>query len=63
MRLMRFDWWSVFGSMEEHGDCNMCFDTDSDTAERKDGTKCNIKWTQEEVSEGRLSRSFIIVLT
>lgn len=38
-------------SMEEEGDSNMCIDTDSDTAEKKDGTKCKVKWTQEEVSE------------
>lgn len=38
-------------SMEEEGGCNMCIDTDSDTAEKKDGTKCKVKWTQEEVSE------------
>ncbi|XP_030589655.1 v-myb avian myeloblastosis viral oncogene homolog-like 2a [Archocentrus centrarchus] len=34
--------------MEEEGDNNLCFDTDSDFAENKDGSKCNIKWTQEE---------------
>ncbi|XP_045912920.1 v-myb avian myeloblastosis viral oncogene homolog-like 2a isoform X2 [Micropterus dolomieu] len=35
-------------SMEEEGDSNLCVDTDSDTAEKKDGTKCKVKWTQEE---------------
>ncbi|GAA6220069.1 uncharacterized protein LOC108891641 isoform X1 [Lates japonicus] len=35
-------------SMEEEGDSNLCIDTDSDTAEKKDGTKCKVKWTQEE---------------
>ncbi|XP_049437820.1 v-myb avian myeloblastosis viral oncogene homolog-like 2a isoform X5 [Epinephelus fuscoguttatus] len=37
-------------SMEEQGDCNMCNDTDSDTADgtKNDGTNCNVKWTQEE---------------
>lgn len=39
--------------MEEEGDSNLCIDTDSDTAEKKDGTKCKVKWTQEEVSEER----------
>lgn len=41
--------------MEEQGDCNMCNDTDSDTADgtKNDGTNCNVKWTQEEVSEKR----------
>ncbi|XP_071331760.1 v-myb avian myeloblastosis viral oncogene homolog-like 2a isoform X2 [Trachinotus anak] len=34
--------------MEEEGDSNLCIDTDSDTAEKKDGTKCKVKWTQEE---------------
>lgn len=37
--------------MEEAGDSNPCMDTDSDTAEKKDGTRCSVKWTQEEVSE------------
>ncbi|KAL7398214.1 hypothetical protein ABVT39_006192 [Epinephelus coioides] len=37
-------------SMEEQGDCNMCNDTDSDTADgtKNDGTNCKVKWTQEE---------------
>ncbi|XP_032364673.1 uncharacterized protein LOC116692792 isoform X1 [Etheostoma spectabile] len=35
-------------SMEEDGDSNMCIDTDSDAAEKKDGSKCKVKWTQEE---------------
>ncbi|XP_036959584.1 v-myb avian myeloblastosis viral oncogene homolog-like 2a isoform X2 [Acanthopagrus latus] len=35
-------------SMEEAGDSNPCMDTDSDTAEKKDGTRCSVKWTQEE---------------
>ncbi|XP_070765891.1 v-myb avian myeloblastosis viral oncogene homolog-like 2a [Enoplosus armatus] len=35
-------------SMDEEGDSNLCIDTDSDTAEKKDGTKCKVKWTQEE---------------
>ncbi|XP_044066333.1 v-myb avian myeloblastosis viral oncogene homolog-like 2a isoform X3 [Siniperca chuatsi] len=34
--------------MEEEGDSKMCIDTDSDTAEKKDDTKCKVKWTQEE---------------
>ncbi|XP_074500865.1 v-myb avian myeloblastosis viral oncogene homolog-like 2a isoform X2 [Sebastes fasciatus] len=34
--------------MEEDGDSNMCIDTDSDTSDRRDGTKCTVKWTQEE---------------
>uniref|UniRef100_A0A3B4UTQ0 V-myb avian myeloblastosis viral oncogene homolog-like 2a n=1 Tax=Seriola dumerili TaxID=41447 RepID=A0A3B4UTQ0_SERDU len=34
--------------MEEEGESNLCIDTDSDTAEKKDGTKCKVKWTQEE---------------
>ncbi|XP_040901715.1 v-myb avian myeloblastosis viral oncogene homolog-like 2a isoform X2 [Toxotes jaculatrix] len=35
--------------MEEEGDSNLCIETDSDTAEKKeDGTKCKVKWTQEE---------------
>ncbi|XP_042346909.1 v-myb avian myeloblastosis viral oncogene homolog-like 2a isoform X2 [Plectropomus leopardus] len=36
--------------MEEEGDNNMCNDTDSDAADgtKKDGTKCTVKWTQEE---------------
>lgn len=38
-------------SMEEDGDSNMCIDTDSDAAEKKDGSKCKVKWTQEEVNE------------
>lgn len=37
-------------SMEEDGDPNLCVDTDSDTAEKTDGTTCKIKWTHEEVS-------------
>lgn len=37
--------------MEEEGDSNLCIDTDSDTAEKKDSTKCQVKWTQEEVNE------------
>ncbi|XP_051281032.1 v-myb avian myeloblastosis viral oncogene homolog-like 2a isoform X1 [Dicentrarchus labrax] len=35
-------------SMDERGDSNLCIDTDSDTAEKKDGTKCKVKWTLEE---------------
>ncbi|XP_054465459.1 v-myb avian myeloblastosis viral oncogene homolog-like 2a [Anoplopoma fimbria] len=34
--------------MDEEEDSNMCFDTDSDTADKKDDTKCKVKWTQEE---------------
>ncbi|KAK5863308.1 hypothetical protein PBY51_000347 [Eleginops maclovinus] len=34
--------------MDEEGDSNMCIDTDSDTADPKDGSKCKVKWTQEE---------------
>lgn len=30
-----------------------CQDTDSDVPEQRDG-RCKVKWTQEEVSEGRL---------
>ncbi len=37
-------------SKEEEGDSILCIDSDSDTAE-KDGIKCKIQWTQEEVSE------------
>lgn len=33
--------------MEEDGNSNLCFDSDSDTADAK-GSKCKIKWTQEE---------------
>lgn len=43
--------------MEEEGDSNLCVDTDSDTAEKKDGTKCKVKWTQEEVSERKALNS------
>ncbi|XP_029292321.1 v-myb avian myeloblastosis viral oncogene homolog-like 2a isoform X2 [Cottoperca gobio] len=35
-------------SMEEEGDSNMCVDTDSDAGDKKDGSKCKVKWTQEE---------------
>ncbi|XP_076598133.1 v-myb avian myeloblastosis viral oncogene homolog-like 2a isoform X1 [Chaetodon auriga] len=35
-------------SMEEAGNSNLCFDTDSDTADKKDGAKCQVKWTLEE---------------
>lgn len=38
-------------SIEDEGDSNLCIDTDSDTADKKDGTKCKVKWTPEEVSE------------
>nr|XP_020473974.1 uncharacterized protein LOC109970622 isoform X2 [Monopterus albus] len=37
-----------FISMEEEGERNLCTDSDSDTAEKKNGTNCTIKWTQEE---------------
>lgn len=37
--------------MEEEGDSNLCIDTDSDTAEKKEGAMCKVKWTLEEVSE------------
>lgn len=47
-------------SMEEAGDSNPCMDTDSDTAEKKDGTRCSVKWTQEEVSE---KKSFRLLLS
>lgn len=40
-------------SMEEEQDSHLCIETDSDTADKKDGTKCTVKWTQEEVSEKR----------
>ena len=46
--------------MEEAGDSNPCMDTDSDTAEKKDGTRCSVKWTQEEVSE---KKSFRLLLS
>ncbi|XP_033943909.1 v-myb avian myeloblastosis viral oncogene homolog-like 2a isoform X1 [Pseudochaenichthys georgianus] len=35
-------------SMDEEGDSNKCIDTDSDAADQKDGSKCKVKWTQEE---------------
>ncbi|KAL6119938.1 uncharacterized protein ACO6RY_04396 [Pungitius sinensis] len=35
-------------SMEDEGDSNMCIDTDSDTADKKEGTKCKVKWSEEE---------------
>lgn len=44
--------------MEEEGDSNLCIETDSDTADRKDGMKCKVKWTQEEVSEKRTLLNF-----
>lgn len=34
--------------MDDEGDDNLCFDTDSDLVENKDGTRCQVKWTQEE---------------
>ncbi|XP_041802051.1 v-myb avian myeloblastosis viral oncogene homolog-like 2a isoform X2 [Chelmon rostratus] len=34
--------------MEEEGDSNLCIDTDSDMAEKKDGSKCKVEWTLEE---------------
>ncbi|XP_068997170.1 LOW QUALITY PROTEIN: v-myb avian myeloblastosis viral oncogene homolog-like 2a [Embiotoca jacksoni] len=34
--------------MEGEGDSNRFVDTDSDTVEKKDGTKCKVKWTKEE---------------
>lgn len=37
--------------MEDEGGSNMCIDTDSDTADKKDGTKSKVKWSEEEVSE------------
>lgn len=40
-------------SMDEEGDSNKCIDTDSDAADQKDGSKCKVKWTQEEVSTKR----------
>lgn len=47
--------------MEEAGDSNPCMDTDSDTAEKKDGTRCSVKWTQEEVSENNYFRLLLSV--
>uniref|UniRef100_A0AAZ1XC08 Uncharacterized protein n=1 Tax=Oreochromis aureus TaxID=47969 RepID=A0AAZ1XC08_OREAU len=37
--------------MDDEGDDNLCFDTDSDLVENKDGTRCQVKWTQEEEDE------------
>ncbi|KAM7404445.1 hypothetical protein PAMP_011790 [Pampus punctatissimus] len=34
--------------MEEEADSNLYSDMDSDTADKKDGAKCQVKWTQEE---------------
>nr|XP_040050321.1 v-myb avian myeloblastosis viral oncogene homolog-like 2a [Gasterosteus aculeatus aculeatus]XP_040050322.1 v-myb avian myeloblastosis viral oncogene homolog-like 2a [Gasterosteus aculeatus aculeatus]XP_040050323.1 v-myb avian myeloblastosis viral oncogene homolog-like 2a [Gasterosteus aculeatus aculeatus] len=34
--------------MEDEGGSNMCIDTDSDTADKKDGTKSKVKWSEEE---------------
>ncbi|XP_044208440.1 v-myb avian myeloblastosis viral oncogene homolog-like 2a isoform X1 [Thunnus albacares] len=36
------------GIMEEEADSNLCIDTDSDSTDKKDGTKGQVKWTQEE---------------
>lgn len=37
--------------MEQEVDSNLYNDTDSDTADKKDASKCKVKWTLEEVSE------------
>ncbi|XP_034551791.1 v-myb avian myeloblastosis viral oncogene homolog-like 2a isoform X2 [Notolabrus celidotus] len=34
--------------MEEERDSSLCFDTDSDTANKKSDSKCTVKWTREE---------------
>ncbi|KAM7412264.1 hypothetical protein PAMA_021964 [Pampus argenteus] len=34
--------------MEEEADSSLCIDMDSDTADKKDGVKCQVKWTEEE---------------
>ncbi|KAM8863154.1 v-myb avian myeloblastosis viral oncogene homolog-like 2a isoform 2-T2 [Spinachia spinachia] len=34
--------------MEDEGDSNMCIETDSDTADKKAGAKCKVKWSEEE---------------
>nr|XP_043894471.1 v-myb avian myeloblastosis viral oncogene homolog-like 2a isoform X1 [Solea senegalensis] len=39
---------AVEKSMEEESDSNMCIDTDSDSAEKMDDTRCKAVWTQEE---------------
>lgn len=61
----RFKLYSMFFfnicSMEEEQDSNLCIETDSDTADKKDGTKCKIKWTQEEVSEKRTFNTFMLI--
>lgn len=49
-------------SMEEEGDSNLCIETDSDTADKKDGTKYTAKWTQEEVSEKRTFNNNTLML-
>lgn len=38
-------------SMEEEKDSIMGTESDSDTVEKKDGTSCEVKWTEEEVSK------------
>ncbi|TKS77320.1 Serine/threonine-protein kinase [Collichthys lucidus] len=35
-------------SMEQEVDSNLCNDTDSDTADKKDASKCKVRWTLEE---------------
>lgn len=37
--------------MEEEKDSIMGTESDSDTVEKKDGTSCEVKWTEEEVSK------------
>lgn len=45
--------------MDDEGDDNLCFDTDSDLVENKDGTRCQVKWTQEEVSWKKSQDNFL----
>lgn len=42
--------------MEEEKDSIMGTESGSDTAEKKDGTSCEVNWTQEEASEIILTR-------
>lgn len=41
--------------MEEEKDTIMGTESDSDTVEKKDGTSCEVKWTEEEVSKIHLT--------
>lgn len=38
-------------SMDEENISTLDTESDSDALEKKDGTNCEVKWTQEEVSE------------